>query len=56
MGGPFLSPSATPEEIDEAGRKIFCLIYNEEDEHFNLDNIRKKNKKWKKCNKKYKEC
>ena len=42
VGGPFLSPNATPDEIDEAGRKIFCLIYNEEDEHFNLDNIRKK--------------
>ena len=42
VAGPFLSPTATPEEIEEAGKKIFCLLYNETDEHFDLDNIRKK--------------
>ena len=28
-GGPFLSANVTPEEIEEAGRKIICLINDE---------------------------
>ena len=39
---PFLSPTATQEEIEEAGKKIICILYNEVDEQLNLDNIRKK--------------
>ena len=39
---PFLSSNATHEEIEEAGRKILCVLYNETDENSNLDTIRKK--------------
>ena len=38
--GPFLSADATPEAIEEAGRKILCLIYDEHTTNFNLNNIR----------------
>ena len=38
-GGPFLNPLATQEEIEVAGRKIICLIYDEKAEHFNLNEI-----------------
>ena len=41
-GGPFLNPHATKEEIEEAGRKIICLIYDEKAEHFNLNDMRLK--------------
>ena len=37
---PFLSKDATQEQIEEAGRKIICLIYDEKATHFNLDLIR----------------
>ena len=39
---PFLSPTAAQEEIEEAVKKIICILYNEVDEQLNLDNIRKK--------------
>ena len=41
-GGPFLNVHVIHEEIEEAGRKIICLIYDEKAEHFNLSDIRLK--------------
>ena len=41
-GRPFLNVHATQEEIEEAGRKIICLIYDEKAEHFNLNDMRLK--------------
>ena len=40
--GPFLNPNATKKEIEEAGRKILCLLYDEKTTHFNLNEIRLK--------------
>ena len=39
---PFLSPNATPEEIEEAGRRILCLLFDENNTTFSLNNIRRK--------------
>ena len=39
---PFLSPTATPDDIENAGRRILCLIYDESDKTFNLNKIRKR--------------
>ena len=33
QGGSFLSVKATPEEIEETGRKIVCLIYDEKNKN-----------------------
>ena len=41
-GGSFLSANATPEEIEEAGRKIICLIYDEKNINYNLNDLRLK--------------
>ena len=38
--GPFLSESATHQQIEEAGRKILCLIYEENPTDYDLDRIR----------------
>ena len=40
--GPFLNINATHEEIEEAGRKILCLIYDGKTTHYNLNEIRLK--------------
>ena len=40
--GSFLSANATPEEIEEAGRKIICLIYDEKNINYNLNDLRLK--------------
>ena len=39
---PFLSPDATPDEIENAGRRILCLIYDGRDNTFDLNKIRKR--------------
>ena len=39
---PFLLNDSTPEQIEEAGRKILCLIYDGKDKTFCLNKIRKK--------------
>ena len=40
--GPFLLANAAPEDIEEAGRKIICLIYDDKNTEFNLNEIRLK--------------
>ena len=41
-GGSFLFANATPEEIEEAGRRIICLIYDEKNTDYNLNDLRLK--------------
>lgn len=38
----FLSPSVTHEQIEESGRKILCLLYDEKNVNFNLNELRMK--------------
>ena len=39
---PFLLNDTTPEKIEEAGRRILCLLYDKKDNTFCLNKIRKK--------------
>ena len=41
-GGAFLNAHATQEQIEVAGRRTICLIYDEKAEHFDLNDIRLK--------------
>ena len=40
--GPFLNTNATNEMIEETGRNIFCLTFDEKTIHFNLNEFRLK--------------